>query len=151
MKKILIITILIVILLTTSCIKKRGPEPEPVKPDQMLLSQIGTQGKLTDKQSAYEILDMKDFDIWVLYLKKDLLEQKMSPSNGYTATFNGQAYQLKQNPLNANILKLLLPTYHQPEAPAEMIIKTTDARENGMMKNDIKLAIEKIYITKTPE
>src|SRR6056297_3499263 len=151
MKKILIITVLIVILLTSSCIKQQGPKPEPEKPEQMILSQIGSEGKLGEAGSAYEILEMTDFDIWVLYLKKDKLTQKIKPSNGYSAWFNGQQYQLKQNPFNANILKLLLPYQIKPQTPANIIIKTTDARENGLIKNDIELAIEKIYIKKNPK
>ncbi|MEA1884846.1 MAG: hypothetical protein U9N62_10060, partial [Thermotogota bacterium] len=150
MKKIVIITILIVILMTSSCIKKQGAEPEPVKPDQIILSQIGMEGKLTENQSAYEILNMADFDIWVLYLKKDKLTQQIKPSNGYRALFNNQQYSLKQNPFNHNILKLLLPTSLKPEDPSKIVIKAMSERENGMMKNDIDLAIEKIYITKAP-
>src|SRR6056297_3832663 len=134
MKKILIITVLIVILLTSSCIKQQGPKPEPEKPEQMILSQIGSEGKLGEAGSAYEILEMTDFDIWVLYLKKDKLTQKIKPSNGYSAVFNGQAYQLKQNPFNANILKLLLPTHLQPQEVGSMVIKTGDTRENGKIK-----------------
>src|SRR6056297_2018055 len=151
MKKILIMTLLITIFLLPSCIKKQTPDPEPIQPEQVQLSEIGTAGKLTDQQTAYEIMEMTNFDFWVLYIKKDALEQKIKPSNTYIAHVNGQDYALKQNPFNANILKLLLPIHLKPEEPSDMILIAGETRENGKIKNDIDLTIEKIYITKNPE
>src|SRR6056297_1922295 len=150
MKKILIVIMMITILLSSSCVKKETIESESEKPNRITLSEIGNPGKLGDAKTAYEILDMGDFDIWVLYIKKDKLEEKLTPSNNYTVSLNGKDFLLKQNPFNTNILKLLLPDYMKPETPAKLLIKTTDKRENGLIKNDIPLTIEKIYITKVP-
>src|SRR6056297_3920329 len=98
MKKILIVIMMITILLSSSCVKKEAIEPELEKPNRTTLCEIGNPGKLGDAKTAYEILDMGDFDIWVLYIKKDKLEEKLNPSNNYTASINGQDFLLKPNP-----------------------------------------------------
>src|SRR6056297_3606328 len=98
MKKILVVIMMITILLSSSCVKKETIEPESEKPNRITLSEIGNPGKLGDAKTAYEILDMGDFDIWVLYIKKDKLEEKITPSKDYTASINGQVFLLKPNP-----------------------------------------------------
>ncbi|MEA1884329.1 MAG: hypothetical protein U9N62_07425 [Thermotogota bacterium] len=146
MKKILILTLLLAMLVLTGCIDKEAAEP--VKPGEIFLNEMGVGGKIHDLQPAWEIMDLQDFDVWVIYIKKDRLSEKLRSSMEYAVTVNGKDYFLKANPFNSNILKLVLPANLKPEELSNIIIKTKNTRNNGMMKNDISLAIENIYIRK---
>jgi hypothetical protein len=133
-------------LVLTGCVDKEAAEPD--KPGETLLTEIGVGGNIHDPQPAWEIMDLQDFDVWVIYIKKDRLSEKLRSSMEYTVTVNGKDYFLKANPFNRNILKLVLPANLKPEELSNIIIKTKNTRENGIMKNDISLSIENIYITK---
>ncbi len=146
MKKTLLFVMMITFILCTSCTEKKTPDP--IQSNQIILNETGITGSIHDPQTSWEFLELKDFVLWTLYIKKDRLEDHFNSSQSYWVMVNGQAYQLRPNPLNPNILKLLLPSRLKPEDPGSLVIKTTDARENGMMKNDLSLAIEYIYITK---
>src|SRR6056297_3113649 len=147
MKKLIVVIVFITILLLAGCVTQQPPEPE--KPAQITLSQIGASGSLHNETSAWEVLELADYDLWVLYIKKDRLAPHLNAGEAYAVVLDGHDYWLESNPFNSNILKLLLPSHMKPNHPTSLVIRSLNARENGMMKNDLPLAIEKIYLTKT--
>src|SRR6056297_2840531 len=133
-------------LVLTGCVDKE--EAESVMLGKITLSEIGVSGNIHNSQTAWQVLDMADFDIWVIYIKQDKLSTSLSPSPTYCITVNGKEYDLKTTPFNPNILKLILPTNQRAVEPEKITIQTKSARENSSMKNDVPLSIKHIYITK---
>ena len=69
MKKTLLFTIIITLILCTSCTEKKTPDP--IQSNQIILNEIGLTGSIHDSQTSWEFLELKDFDLWALYIKKD--------------------------------------------------------------------------------
>ncbi|MBI9081742.1 MAG: hypothetical protein JEY79_18630, partial [Pseudodesulfovibrio sp.] len=152
MKKILLISCVVLIILFTACAGGGNGGDEPLKPLEVILGELGTGGDINEEGNAYEILDLTEFGWWSLCVKKDLLTQYVAFAEEYGIVLEGQEYTLTPNPLNDELLEVMIGESVFFENVAEAVIRVIQGGNDSQQKRSSGFTptSEGFYLEKEP-